>query len=119
MEDKGMTRREALAVAGVGGVAALGSGANAAQGQNQQGKTSRIQVIHDQQGTIIAAGYVDQPAAGANAQQRKATAVPIQEHGQSVAEVDVPGEFAQLELNALVSRLQYDVRAKRLVPRSQ
>jgi hypothetical protein len=122
-----MTRRELLGAAGVAGVTVLASGAAAAQEQgkgeqnpNVQGGPSRLQVVHDQQGNIVAMGYVDQPKPeAAGAERLTAQAVALGEYGQSVVVVELPREFARMELGMVAERLQFDAKARKLVPRNR
>jgi hypothetical protein len=69
-------------------------------------------VVFDKHGNIVSAGYLDRPAPEAYDYLTPRFG-PVAGDGQTVAELEVPEEYAKLPLTDLVERLQVDVRAER------
>ena len=66
---------------------------------------TKLVVAYDEHGRIVAAAE-----AGPRGADR-----PVERRGITVGELDVPGEFANAEIQTFVHRLHVDVREKRLV----
>ena len=66
----------------------------------------KLHVAHDENGKILAATEIGPKGAGDR---------PVARPGMSVAEFDVPKEFAGSKLGEFVHRLHVDVRAHKLV----
>jgi hypothetical protein len=77
----------------------------------------RCHVVLDKKGQVVAVGYVEVPEPEAllepEAEYRPIpTSGPEAEEGQTVVEVDVPGELARMPVADFVARLQVDAQAQ-------
>jgi len=66
----------------------------------------KLYVAHNEQGVIVAAAEVGRKGTGDQ---------PVAKPGISVAEFDVPNEFADKKLSEYLHSLQVDVGARKLV----
>ena len=71
----------------------------------------RCHVVLDEKGQIVTAGYVQAPEPEAE-DYPSPRAGPAVEEGQTVVELDVPGELVSLPVADLFARLQVDAVAK-------
>jgi hypothetical protein len=103
-----MSRRQVIKMAAGATGIVLGAGVlfpAALQGK-RKGAKLRLHVVYDDRGTILTAAQV--PA--------EDLALP-EKPGERAAEIDVPAEFAGVDLRELTQRLRVDVRENRLTMR--
>lgn len=71
----------------------------------------RCHVVLDKKGQVVAAGYMEVPEPEAE-DYPIPRAGPEAEEGQTVVELDVPGELVRMPVADFVARLQIDAQAK-------
>ncbi|MEB3177864.1 MAG: hypothetical protein VKL59_02315 [Nostocaceae cyanobacterium] len=68
----------------------------------------KYHLVYDEQGNIISAGYMDMPMPEAlDAMAPKFGPMPME--GQYVAEIEVPEEYAKLDMAEMISLLRVSV----------
>lgn len=77
----------------------------------------RCHVVLDKKGQVVAAGYMEVPEPEALLEPEAEyypipRAGPEAEEGQTVVELDVPGELVRMPVADFVARLQVDAQAK-------
>jgi hypothetical protein len=75
----------------------------------------RCHVVLDKKGQVVAAGYMEVPEPEALLEPEDypiPRAGPEAEEGQTVVELDVPGELVKMPVEDFVARLQVDAQAK-------
>ena len=73
----------------------------------------KYHVVFDRDGNIVSAGYQDRPEPEVYDYLTPRFG-PVAEDGQTIAELEIPDEYAKLSLTDFVEQVQVDVKAKHL-----
>jgi len=73
----------------------------------------KCHVVYDKNGKIVSLGYEDLPPSPEAYDPQTPRFGPKAEADQTVAELEVPEEYARLSLTDITEQLQVDVQAKR------